>query len=188
MTEIDAEVIRLVAEMHAVYRMFDKNRGLLYVGRTSAAGQRFGDHSIKRWFALVANIELEWHPTLAAAEEAEARAIASEKPRYNIRGVTAQPMPIRRAARTTRSRSAARAAAVHVSIAQSEIPSGTRITIDRLLAAGTTISEVAAATGVSRWAARVWLERLREEGAAQVVGCKRTAKWRERPAAVGDGS
>jgi len=69
--------------MHAVYRMFDAEGRLLYVGMTQDAGARFGDHAAKRWFPLVANIALEWFPTKASARLAEVRAIGTERPRYN---------------------------------------------------------------------------------------------------------
>lgn len=83
-TDVDPRVVRRIADMHAVYRMFDAERHLLYVGRTGNAGQRFGDHSMKRWFPLVATIELEWFATQAEAVLVERRAIRTEHPRYNI--------------------------------------------------------------------------------------------------------
>lgn len=46
-----------------------------------------------------------------------------------------------------------------------------------LLVAGTTISEVMGALGVSKWTARVYLERLRTEGLVRMEGEKRTARW-----------
>lgn len=85
MTIVDASAVRRLADMHAVYRMFDPDGGLLYVGRTARAG-RFDEHAEKRWFPLVSVITLEWHPTFAAAVLAETKAIADEKPRYNIVG------------------------------------------------------------------------------------------------------
>jgi hypothetical protein len=47
----------------------------------------------------------------------------------------------------------------------------------RLLAAGTTISEVAGTLGVTKWTARTYLERLRGEGRVRIEGEKRTARW-----------
>lgn len=84
LADMNARVTRLVTEMHAVYRMFDAQRRLLYVGRTKDPGQRFADHSVKRWFPLVATITLEWFPSLTAADLAERQAIREESPWYNI--------------------------------------------------------------------------------------------------------
>lgn len=88
MTIVDASLVRRLSDMHAVYRMFDAAGGLLYIGRTARPG-RVDEHAEKRWFPLVSVITLEWHPTLADAVLAEARAIAEERPRYNIAGTQA---------------------------------------------------------------------------------------------------
>lgn len=77
---------RRFADMHALYRMYDEEGRLLYVGITGDPGQRFGDHAVKRWFPLVATVKLEWHPHRAAAAVAEKRAISAERPRYNRAG------------------------------------------------------------------------------------------------------
>jgi predicted GIY-YIG superfamily endonuclease len=86
MSEVDPGVIRRLADMHAVYRMFGHAGQLIYVGMTGKAGQRFGDHSSKRWFPQVSTITLEWHATHAQAVLAEKRAITTERPRYNVVG------------------------------------------------------------------------------------------------------
>lgn len=75
---------RRLADMRAVYRMFDENGRLVYVGQTAHPGQRFGQHAEKRWFTLVTTITLEWHDTHAQAVLAERDAIEAERPRYNI--------------------------------------------------------------------------------------------------------
>lgn len=87
MDELDAGVIRRLADYHAVYRMFDHAGRLLYIGVTGRAGRRFDQHATKRWFPLVAMITLEWHATHAAARLAETRAIAAERPCYNVAGL-----------------------------------------------------------------------------------------------------
>lgn len=86
-TDIDPRVIQRLADMHAVYRMFDRAGKLLYVGKTGHVA-RFDNHATKRWFPLVASITLEWHDTEASAALAEKRAIEAERPRYNIAGNT----------------------------------------------------------------------------------------------------
>jgi hypothetical protein len=87
---VDPESIRRLADMHAVYRMFDQKGRLLYIGISGRAG-RFNEHATKRWFPLVSVITLEWHATHAEAILAERRAISAEKPRYNVTGNPASP-------------------------------------------------------------------------------------------------
>lgn len=82
-TDLDPRVVRRLADMHAVYRMFGHTGELLYVGKTGHL-HRFDDHAVKRWFPLVGRIVLEWHDTEASARVAERRAIQTERPRYNI--------------------------------------------------------------------------------------------------------
>ena len=84
--DIDPQVVRRLADMHAVYRMYDHAGRLLYVGMSGRAGRRFDGHSDRRWFPLVNTITLEWHANHAQARIAEVRAIADEKPRYNVAG------------------------------------------------------------------------------------------------------
>jgi len=69
------------------------------------------------------------------------------------------------------------------------IPDEAREALLRLLAAGTTISEVARTLEVSKWTARTYLERLRTEGLALLAGKGRGARWVAAPQeAGGDGS
>jgi hypothetical protein len=91
-TVLNPSEVRRLADMHAVYRMFDQAGRLLYIGRSGRAGGRFDQHAEKRRFPLVSLITLEWHATYAAAVLAERRAIAAEKPRYNIAGSPVAPL------------------------------------------------------------------------------------------------
>jgi hypothetical protein len=75
---------RRLADMQAVYRMFDSQGHLLYIGVTGDLGKRLGQHLDRRWFPLVERITLEWFASRAAALVAERRAICAEHPRYNL--------------------------------------------------------------------------------------------------------
>jgi hypothetical protein len=83
--EVDPDVLVQIADLHAVYRMFDGADRLLYVGTTGRA-RRFDEHGVKRWFPAVRRITLDWHATEADARKAERIAIRTEEPRYNIAG------------------------------------------------------------------------------------------------------
>lgn len=82
-TGLDPRIVRRLADMNAVYRMYGHSGELLYVGMTGQL-RRFDNHAMKRWFPQVSRITLEWHPTEAAARVSERRAIRAERPRYNI--------------------------------------------------------------------------------------------------------
>lgn len=67
-----------------LYRHFDANGRLLYVGISASATNRLGQHKRKAaWFGLIANITVETFPTRRDALVAEAIAIRDEKPLCN---------------------------------------------------------------------------------------------------------
>ena len=65
--------------------MFDADDRLLYVGISLSAVLRFTQHkATARWHKDVVTIKIEKHPTRAAALQAEADPIRTEKPVHNI--------------------------------------------------------------------------------------------------------
>lgn len=67
-----------------VYRFFDANERLLYVGITSDVGSRFSDHRrTAAWWPDVSSCAVETTTGRAEAEYAEAVAILSERPLHN---------------------------------------------------------------------------------------------------------
>jgi predicted GIY-YIG superfamily endonuclease len=68
-----------------LYRMFDADGRLLYVGISSRMPRRMADHNkFSRWFCNVAQIKLEKFGTRELVVQAEANAIKAEKPKYNV--------------------------------------------------------------------------------------------------------
>lgn len=71
--------------MTHLYRHFDKDGDLLYVGISLSAVARLKQHmDHSRWANEISRIEIEQFPTREAALFAELKAIQSEKPRHNI--------------------------------------------------------------------------------------------------------
>jgi predicted GIY-YIG superfamily endonuclease len=124
MTDVDHRAVRRMADMHAVYRMFDPSGRLLYVGVTGNIAARLGDHAEKRWFPLVTTISLEWFPTRADAASAERRAIETECPMLNKAGQYSPP-------RVTRTKAKNAAA-----IAAAKLRASPRLTIKEAVAEG----------------------------------------------------
>lgn len=68
----------------ALYRLFNENGELLYVGISWMPEDRFKAHAKeRRWWQEVARRELTWFEEREEAKAAEKTAIRVEKPRYN---------------------------------------------------------------------------------------------------------
>ena len=68
-----------------LYRWFDENGMLLYVGITSDPKRREAEHRRQsRWFYLATQKRTEEYPNRSAAMNAEAVAIETEAPKFNV--------------------------------------------------------------------------------------------------------
>lgn len=75
-----------MARRAALYRLFDADGQLLYIGISDVPSRRFTQHAYdKPWWPEVVRKSLEWHPDRVSVENAEALAIRSEGPKYNVR-------------------------------------------------------------------------------------------------------
>jgi predicted GIY-YIG superfamily endonuclease len=69
----------------SLYRLYDAEDHLLYVGISQNFAQRWSQHAgLKPWWADVTKTTVEHFPTRAAALAAEREAIKSEGPIYNV--------------------------------------------------------------------------------------------------------
>jgi predicted GIY-YIG superfamily endonuclease len=81
-------------KLHALYRFFDNNGALLYVGITLNPGNRWAAHQDdKPWWTEVASITVQTYPDRRCVLNAERAAIQAEHPRYNIQHQTRQTPP-----------------------------------------------------------------------------------------------
>lgn len=72
-----------------LYRMFDADNQLLYVGVSMNVAQRFAAHrSSKRWWGDINRIDLEHFASRREVLAAEAHAIRTEAPLYNVQYAT----------------------------------------------------------------------------------------------------
>lgn len=83
-----------------VYRFWEKDGTLLYIGITFSTHRRFSQHkSLKPWWDEVDHITLEHFLTRAEAQLAEEIAVRKEQPRYNCNYIMPKvpvPKPRRR--------------------------------------------------------------------------------------------
>lgn len=70
---------------YTVYRLYDADDRLLYVGCTAHRMSRIEQHESKAWWPEVAFVVVSHHPSRAAARRAEDDAIEAEDPVYNVR-------------------------------------------------------------------------------------------------------
>lgn len=74
-----------MTDKQCLYRFWDHNDNLLYVGITISPENRWKQHSKdKPWWSEVARITIEEHPNRKAVLNAERSAIIAENPRYNV--------------------------------------------------------------------------------------------------------
>ena len=72
-----------------LYRYFDKDGRLIYVGITRDVWRREAEHSCSHWFHLSVRKETEEYSSRYKAEQAELQAIQDKKPLYNVVGQVA---------------------------------------------------------------------------------------------------
>jgi predicted GIY-YIG superfamily endonuclease len=85
--------------VYVLYRLYNSEGVLLYVGITTAPEQRMVPHALeKSWWPEVAERTLTWYGSKPDASIAEDIAIYEEKPLYNITG---QPSAARQELRET---------------------------------------------------------------------------------------
>lgn len=76
-----------MSERTAVYRLYNTNGELLYVGISSRPEARWMQHlATKDWWRDVSRFSIEWHESRKLAADAELTAIADERPLHNIAG------------------------------------------------------------------------------------------------------
>lgn len=68
----------------ALYRIYDADRRLLYVGIGYDPTRRWTQHARRDWWLQMASIEVDWHPTRAEAEKAEERTVRIGRPLHNV--------------------------------------------------------------------------------------------------------
>lgn len=72
-------------ERTALYRFFDEDDVLLYVGITDRPGRRWEQHMREQpWWPTARSHTVRWHESREAADTAEREAIRDERPVYNI--------------------------------------------------------------------------------------------------------
>ena len=72
-------------ERTALYRMFDAESVLIYIGISKHFGVRWAEHAAAQpWWHEVQRQTVDWYPSREEAALAEVIAIKAEKPKYNV--------------------------------------------------------------------------------------------------------
>lgn len=92
--------VHYVAGACCVYRLFDADGALLYVGISNHFEYRMRSHSkTKFWWPNVDSIDVQWFGSRADAEAEESRAIWLERPAHNVQNPIPQRYRPRKGAR-----------------------------------------------------------------------------------------
>lgn len=86
---------KMASERTALYRHFDAEGVLLYVGISRSAAARLASHEQSNWDQQIARVDVQWFENRAAALRAERKAIATEKPRHNKSAGQRNETPLR---------------------------------------------------------------------------------------------
>lgn len=81
----------------ALYRFFDSDDRVLYVGITHRLKKRTAEHAKEyagTWWPLVVSRSVEWHRTRTEAGRAERKAILAEQPPFNIQHTPKARVPL----------------------------------------------------------------------------------------------
>jgi len=74
-----------IKAIHTLYRFYDKDMTLLYVGITQRGSNRFDEHSSDQlWWQYSDTVQLEHFDTREQVSRAEKRAIKNESPVFNV--------------------------------------------------------------------------------------------------------
>lgn len=74
----------MVNRRTCVYRAYDADERLLYVGISMNLDGRLSKHRSSAWWPLVEEITIQWFDGREAAKAAEREAILNESPIYNL--------------------------------------------------------------------------------------------------------
>jgi hypothetical protein len=76
--------LALINPPTALYRHFNGDGTLLYVGISLSVVQRLSEHAASPWFKRISRIDVEWFDSRAQARAAEREAIQDERPIHNV--------------------------------------------------------------------------------------------------------
>lgn len=153
-------------ERTALYRLYDAEGRLMYIGISANPGERLKAHRYnlgrQEWARLVARQAIEWHPSRSAALEAEEVAIRRERPPHN--GTHNYPLAPFSADRWPSIKERRHRLDAITDLMRREIRGGRWAAGEKIPSCST----LAEATGVSSTTANLAIRRLQAEGLLQL--------------------
>lgn len=144
-----------------VYRLFDAQGQLLYIGTTADPQERWAQHGRERlWWSSVVRATVEWYDTRTEALAVEREAIRSECPLHNDKATEREAVfPHAQMHGTTPETLLRRAATEHRKALDK-----LAITVDRAARSGLTASAIGRSLGIDAEAVMALGRRLEEGG------------------------
>lgn len=129
-----------------LYRLFDGDGQLLYVGTSVDPQNRWEQHAREKlWWSSVARATVEWYPDRTSAMAAELAAIKAEGPLHNDKATPDEAVFPYRGTRGPSVESRLRRAVVEHRTALDRLA----VAVDRAALSGLTVAQIAEAAGLS---------------------------------------
>lgn len=158
-----------------LYRLYDGNDHLLYVGTSVDPQNRWEQHAREKlWWSSVSRATVDWHPDRTSAMAAERAAIKAENPLHNDKATADEAVFPYRGKRERGAEAVLRRAAVEHRASLDRLA----VAVDRAALGGSSVPEIADATGLSKEDVMYLANRMNDGGGLSAIA-KHTPYSRE---------
>ncbi|MFI6140336.1 GIY-YIG nuclease family protein [Streptomyces griseus] len=157
-----------------LYRLFDKDGRLLYVGTSVAPQNRWEQHAREKlWWSSVSRATVEWHPGRTEAMAAERAAIKTESPLYNDKATPDEAVFPYQGNRGPRLETQLRRATTEHHTALDRLA----VMVNRAALAGLSVAEIAGASGLEESDVEYLARRLDRGGGVSAISTPYSREW-----------
>ncbi|MGW5711584.1 GIY-YIG nuclease family protein [Streptomyces olivaceus] len=158
-----------------LYRLFDGDDRLLYVGTSVDPQNRWEQHAREKlWWSSVARATVDWYPDRTSAMAAEIAAIQAEEPLHNDKATPDEAVFPYRGTRGPSAESRLRRAVVEHRAALDRLA----VAVDRAALSGSTVAQIAEACGLGEEDVLYLAKRMDDGGGSSTIA-KHTPYSRE---------
>jgi predicted GIY-YIG superfamily endonuclease len=150
-----------------LYRLYDSDGRLLYVGTSVDAQGRWEQHAREKlWWSSVARATVDWHPDRTSAMAAERAAIRSESPLHNDKATAGEAVFPYQGNRGPTPQTALRRAATEQRASLDRLA----VAINRAALGGLSVPQIANAAGLNEDDVLRLAERMNNGGGSSALG------------------